>query len=106
MDLKLDELDKTGRHGHMSTGLHDATSYVSSIAEDDVRGEDEWRNIIFIPFDKRWETLIIILVLLNTFIVVYQIMFGTLSKYVISLDYIHESLYFVDTLLSALHRYL
>lgn len=93
----IDESDRSARHFHA-----DATSYIS--AEDDRSTEGEWRNIIFVPFDKRWEFLIIVLVLIQTTVILYEIFFGYLDVG----NYLNviEAVYACDTILSIMHRYL
>lgn len=81
----------------------DSTSYVSAV-QFDYLSDDEWRNIIFLPFDKRWEGFIIIFLLMDSFRIVHEIFFGRLNtntRFIISIT---ELLYAIDTVLSIMHR--
>lgn len=77
----------------------------SSIEE--VRGtNEEWKNIIFIPFDKKWEIMVVIGTLIQTCTAIYDLIFGNLNDLVKKLYIVNEFIYFLDTILIILHRYL
>lgn len=100
MEYKFEELEeKSQKHS-----VHDATSYVSSLTEE-YKSEGEWRDIIFLPFRRKWQIMITIFVLINTVICLYQIMFGSLGSYALTLEYIHDFTYIIDTTLVVFHRY-
>nr|XP_022913144.1 uncharacterized protein LOC111423988 [Onthophagus taurus] len=64
-----------------------------------------WRSIIFLPFNMVWKILVMLSTVINCNFVAYILLYetdpGTLT---FTIYYIFEGIYFINTLLSILHR--
>lgn len=68
-----------------------------------------WNNIIFLPFNRLWETVIMVTVVVNFIVILYDFVFASIAndsddKVIGSLHYICEILYFCDVITATMHR--
>lgn len=75
---------------------------------EDITTLGDWRNVIFVPFDLKWETLLICSVMFSTMTSIYDVLYepqNAVTFFLSALYYVDEVLYFVDTVFCIMHRY-
>lgn len=87
------------RRSILETNISSAESTLTQTTSD-----DDWRNIMFLPFNKKWECLIVVIIILSSFRVTHGIFYGHINDNYNYMAHVLEILYAIDTVLSILHR--
>ncbi|XP_071057155.1 uncharacterized protein [Onthophagus taurus] len=81
---------------------------VVSIHEEDAAYNQEssdWRHIAFLPFQGGWELCLMISIIVNSLLSIYDLYFGVHDNFTINLIYYFcEIMYLVDNALAIMHR--
>lgn len=76
--------------------------------EDTLTENQSWKNIIFIPFNKGWEAAVVLSLVLNFMIIIFDFVYtgNTIITYgvVYVLHLICEVIFYADTILTTMHR--
>lgn len=98
----MDDLDLKHTRFNFVTGKLETLSHISEDTRTTI--DDEWRDIMFLPFNEIWECFLVIVILIDVNIVYYNVVFRTNNEITTVLHTGVAGLYFIDTALSIMHR--
>lgn len=87
-----------------SSFINDGTREANEL----IAEEHNWKNIIFTPFNRFWETCLVLTIVMNSNFIIYNFAYTRkfLNKktFYFFLHYLFEIMYFFDTIFFIMHR--